>query len=110
MPGKCVFNADLVKSYPWIKECKDCKFKAICTVCRKDIDLCKMGELALKSHAKSQKHKKNVQIGSSTKSPMDNYFQVRPPKSETASSETPSTAEMFVPHPPTSVPVTAMGD
>lgn len=39
------------------------KYKAYCKLCKKDIDLGKMGESALRSHERSQKHKDVVSDG-----------------------------------------------
>ena len=44
----------------WVQEVKDDKTKATCTVCRKTFSLSNMGSTALKSHEKSEKHKKNA--------------------------------------------------
>ncbi len=55
--GKCVFNRDWPKRYPWVKETSN-KTKAHCSACIKDIDIGQMGESALKSHAKVRVTKK----------------------------------------------------
>ena len=56
--GKCIFNRiEWPKRYTWVWETSD-KFKAHCRVCRKDIDIAKMGESAVWSHAKGESHEK----------------------------------------------------
>jgi len=58
MPGSCVFNDSWFANpeySQWIAHVGD-RRKAHCKVCLKDIDLAKMGECALKSHAKGAKH------------------------------------------------------
>ena len=44
----------------WVQEVKDDKMKATCTVCKKTFSLSNKGSTALKSHEKSEKHKKNA--------------------------------------------------
>ena len=44
----------------WVQEVKDDKTKATCTVWKKTFPLSNMGSTALKSHEKSEKHKKNA--------------------------------------------------
>lgn len=56
--GKTVFNASWTKSYNWVIKSED-RHKAVCRSCNKTIDLGKMGEAALRSHEKSEKHKIN---------------------------------------------------
>lgn len=56
--GKSVFNPKWTQTYKWLIKAED-RFKAFCTSCNKQIDLGKMGEGALKSHQKSEKHKFN---------------------------------------------------
>ena len=46
----------------WISRTSDAH-KARCTLCLKDIDISSMGESALKSHAKSEKHKRLLDGG-----------------------------------------------
>lgn len=53
--GKCIFNAKWTLMYKWVAKAED-KHKAYCTSCNKLIDLGKMGEGALKSHEKGDKH------------------------------------------------------
>ena len=44
----------------WVQEVKDDKTKATSTACKKTFSLSNMGFTALKSHKKSEKHKKNA--------------------------------------------------
>jgi len=58
MPGNCAFNVKWLENdeyKQWIVMGQS-KFKAKCTLCRKEIDISNMGEGALKSHKKSNKH------------------------------------------------------
>ena len=58
MPGSCVFNDSWLANpeySQWIARVGD-RRKARCKVCLKDLDLAKMGECALKSHAKGARH------------------------------------------------------
>jgi len=45
------------KDYSWVREFKGDKSKALCSICNKVFDIGAMGESALKSHMKSDKHK-----------------------------------------------------
>lgn len=56
--GKCVFNLKWTATYKWVAKTDD-KHKAFCKCCNKTIDLGKMGEAALKTHEKGDKHKTN---------------------------------------------------
>ena len=60
--GKTVFNLKWLTQFGWVRECKDDPHKAKCFVCRKIINLGKMGKNALKSHMKSAKHKSNNEM------------------------------------------------
>ncbi|KAG1714223.1 hypothetical protein GQR58_001688 [Nymphon striatum] len=64
MKGQCVYNAKW-ESDPqykeWIGALKGDKKKALCKLCDRLILLSSMGESALKSHAKSEKHKNIIQ-------------------------------------------------
>lgn len=80
--GKCVFSPKWVSSYPWVMKAED-KYKAYCKSCKKTVDLGKMGEGALKSHEKSEKHKLNVR---SLSQPVLDAFSVPPPPSDSPSS------------------------
>lgn len=55
--GKCIYNPTWRSKYKWVTATVD-KHKAMCSACRKDIDIGTMGESALKSHEKSAKHLK----------------------------------------------------
>ena len=64
MSTKCVFNLkwELNVSYrDWLKSLKSDKHKAFCCVCDCVIDITTMGESALKSYVKAEKHKVNIQ-------------------------------------------------
>ena len=56
---KCSFNRKWLstKDYSWVREFKGDKYKALCSICNKSFDVGAMGESALKSHMKSNKHK-----------------------------------------------------
>lgn len=60
--GKCVFNRKWLSDakFSWVKEFKGDKHKAMCCACNKVIDIERMGESALKSHVKGEKHKGNT--------------------------------------------------
>ena len=73
--GKCVYNRDWVRKYPWVKECAGLKHKAFCRACKKEIDIGKMGESALRSHAKGEAHVKNEK---SLCSSMKMFFDKKP--------------------------------
>ena len=63
--GKCVFNAAWTehKVYSkWIAPRDGDKTYAKCTLCDKSFDVSNMGEAALKSHMKSQKHQTKVKL------------------------------------------------
>ena len=75
--GKCVFSPKWVSSYPWVMKAED-KYKAYCKSCKKTFDLGKIGECALKSCKKSEKHKLNVR---SLSQPVLDAFSVPPPPS-----------------------------
>ena len=58
--GKCVLYKWLSDAnFSWLKEFKGDKHKAMCCVCNKVIDIERMGESALRSHMKGEKHKRN---------------------------------------------------
>jgi len=54
--SKCHFSKTWVSTWPLVKKTGD-KHTARCALCLKDTDIAAMGEAALKSHAKSKKHK-----------------------------------------------------
>jgi len=60
--GKCVLNHKWLSDakFSWVKEFKGDKHKAMCCVCNKATDIERMGESALKSHMKGEKHKRNA--------------------------------------------------
>ena len=66
--GKCVFNRKWLSDakFSWVKQFKSNKHKAMCCVCNKVIDIERMGESALKSHMKGEKHKRNAGATSSS--------------------------------------------
>ena len=66
--GKCAFNRERLSDakFSWVKEFKSDKHKAMCCVCIKVIDFERMGESALKSHMKGEKHKWNTSATSSS--------------------------------------------
>ena len=70
--GKCVFNQKWCTTYPWVTKAED-KFKAYCKVCRKIIDLSKMGEGALRSHEKAEKHRFNTRLDSDLRG-LESFF------------------------------------
>ena len=59
--NKCLFSRKWLsnKDYSWVREYKEDKYKALCSICNKTFDIGAMGESALKSHMKSEKHKSN---------------------------------------------------
>ena len=66
--GKCVFNRKWLSDakLSWVKEFKGNKHEAMCCVYNKVIDIEHMGESALKSHMKGEKHKRNAGATSSS--------------------------------------------
>ena len=67
--GKFVFNRKWLSDakFSWVKQFKGDKHKAMCSVCyNKVIDIERMGESALKSHMKGEKHKRNAGATSSS--------------------------------------------
>ena len=66
--GKCVFNRKWLSDakFSWVKQFKSDKHKAMYCVCKKVIDIERMGENALKSHMKGDKHKRNPGATSSS--------------------------------------------
>jgi len=66
--GKCVFNRKWLSDakFSWVKQFKGDKHKAMCRVCNKVIDIERMGESALKSHMKGEKHERNTGATSSS--------------------------------------------
>ena len=60
--GKCVFNRKWLSDakFSWVKEFKGDKHEAMCCVSHKVIDIERMGESALKSHMKGEKHEEHL--------------------------------------------------
>ena len=60
--GKCVFHRKWISDakFSWVKQIKGDKQKAMCCFCNKMIDIERMGENALNSHMKGEKHKRNA--------------------------------------------------
>ena len=64
--GNCIYNRqwELNSQYKgWVTAFKGDRKKALCKFCDRMIDISNMGESALKSHMKSEKHKNNSRIG-----------------------------------------------
>ena len=61
--GQCLYNKwERDPQYKgWVRAFKADKRKALCQWCDRTIDVSSMGESALKSHSKSEKHKQNSQ-------------------------------------------------
>lgn len=60
--GKCAFQQVWLTSptyRDWLRPVPGDRFAARCTKCQKNFSVCNMGESALKSHIKSDKHVKN---------------------------------------------------
>ena len=87
--GKCVFNQKWCTTYPWVMKAED-KFKAYCKVCRKIIDLSKMGEGALQSHEKAEKQRLNTHLDSDQRGLESFVFPPPPPSTSMSSSSTSS--------------------
>ena len=66
--GKCAFNRKWLSDakFSWVKEFKGDKHKAMCCVYNKVIDIESMGESALKSRIKGEKHKRNAGASSTS--------------------------------------------
>jgi hypothetical protein len=64
--GKTVFNPTWGYKYDWVKAVANDKRQAMCRLCKKNIFLGTMGESALKSHMKSDRHKKLKTASSGT--------------------------------------------
>ena len=79
--NKCLFSRKWLsnKDYSWVRECnnKEDKYKALCSICNKTFDIGAMGESALKSHMKSEKHKSNQACTSGIK--MTTFLAVKTP-------------------------------
>ena len=75
--GKCVFNLKWTRTYSWVMKQED-KHLVKCKICDKDIALGKMGEAALRSHEKSDSHKKFSESDASEVS-MDKFTVPPPP-------------------------------
>ena len=75
MPGKCSFNHKWLnmEEYKWVRQFKGDSKKAICIVCNKTIALTSMGESALRSHMRGNKHQVNVK-SNGTASTMKPFF------------------------------------
>ena len=96
--GKCVFNQKWCTTYPWVTKAED-KFKVYCKVCRKIIDLSKMGEGALRSHQKAEKHRFNTRLDSDQRGLESFVLPPPPPSTSTSSSSTSSdTSSSFSSH------------
>lgn len=80
--NKCLFSRKWLshKDYSWVRECKEDKYKAFCSVCNKSFDIGAMGESALKSHMKSEKHKSNQASTSGIK--MSTFLAAKPPAND----------------------------
>ena len=64
--GNCIYNWqwELNSQYKgWLTAFKADRKKALCKCCDRIIDISSMGESALKSHMKSERHKNNSRIG-----------------------------------------------
>ena len=74
--GNCVFNCKWLsdEKFSGAKEFKGDKHKALRCVCNKVIDIERMGESALKSHMKGEKHKRNTGATSSPTQVMSAFF------------------------------------
>ena len=60
MPAnRCFFRKEWLLKYTWILE-GDSKSIAVCKSCKTNINIASMGEAAIASHAKSDKHQKNL--------------------------------------------------
>lgn len=96
--GKTVFNRKWLYKYSWVKEVKSDNRSAYCSVCRKNLDLCKMGESALKSHMLGSKHKLNERMLSRGVSGLltVSEFMVAEPEKD-AKFETPQISNLEVP-------------
>ena len=95
--GKCVFNPKWTRTYSWVMKHED-KHLVKCKICDKDIALGKMGEAALRSHEKSDSHRKFSESDASQVS-MDKFtVPPPPPPSSTMKTANPSTSglEKFV--------------
>lgn len=60
--GQCLYNKKWERDPQykgWVSAFKADKRKALCQWCDRTIDVSSMGESALKSHSKSEKHKQN---------------------------------------------------
>ena len=91
--GKCVFNPKWTLTYCWVMKLED-KHLVKCKICDKDIALGKMGETALRSHEKSDSHRKFSESDASQVS-MDTFtVPPPPPPSSTTKTTNPSTSSL----------------
>ena len=64
--GNCIYNWqwELNPTYKrWLAAFKGDRKKALCKCCDRTINISNMGESALKSHIRSERHKNNSRIG-----------------------------------------------
>ena len=85
--NKCVFSRKWLShnNYSWVRECKEDKYKALCTVCNKTFNIGGMGESALKSHMKSEKHKSNQASTSGVQ--IKSFLAAKPPANDILSND-----------------------
>jgi hypothetical protein len=104
--NKCIFSAKWLsqESYkPWLKEFKGDKQKCLCSLCDKLIDIGTMGESALKSHMKSERHKNRADVRNDNEC-IKSFFAQKPcgsPQALSTPKQDANNNELCTPAPPT---------
>lgn len=72
--GKCVFNPDLAKKFPYMEKVKNKTDSDVhCNLCNSDINIASAGKSDITNHLNSAKHKKALQAVSTSR-PVTQYF------------------------------------
>lgn len=67
--GKCIFNADLAKKYPFIKKDQNKSESDVkCDLCRAEFNISNKGKTGIEHHIATSKHQKALQVSSSSHS------------------------------------------
>ena len=92
----------------WVKSLKIDKHKVFCCVCDRVIDITTMGESALKSHVKAEKHKINIQqLQTKSMVTISSFFKKSTGDDLKEKETVPLVvADMAIPHPPANLNMT----
>lgn len=67
--GKCIFNADLAKKYPFLKRDRNKGESDVkCDLCHADFNISNLGKTGIEKHILTKKHQKAMQMASSSQS------------------------------------------